>query len=194
MDANTASSPKSKRRSPITREVGEQRLVNATLELLRERPMGEIGVRDIAARADVNHGFVHVWFGGKTQLLTRAMRELTSQVSAQVANAPAGTLVARPFDPEVALLVRLVMWITLDSGQVPDMSDMPVIATLTERYETTEGMRPDVASMAAKQAVALVVASAMYGPLIGVNSNDDALAMFGLWRHIVGLLGQYPPA
>jgi AcrR family transcriptional regulator len=54
-----------KRRSPITREEGEKRMIDAAIDLIRERPFSEVGVRDIAKRADINHGFVHVWFGSK---------------------------------------------------------------------------------------------------------------------------------
>ena len=190
----TPTSPKPKRRSPISREEGERRLVAATIELLHERPMGEIGVRDIAQRADVNHGFVHVWFGGKTPLLTRALHELIAGLVRNIQQAPAGSFAAQPFDPEVMLVVRLVMWISLESGETPDMNGMQVIETLTRRYVELEGLRPDVASIAAKQAVASAIAASMYGPLIGVTSNESAVEMFSQWRHTLGLLAKYPPA
>lgn len=190
----TPTSPKPKRRSPISREEGERRLVAATIDLLHERPMGEIGVRDIAERADVNHGFVHVWFGGKTPLLTRALHELIARLAENIKSVPAGTFAAQPFDPEVMLVVRLVMWISLESGEMPLLEDMQVIETLTRRYVELEGLRPDVASIAAKQAVASAIAASMYGPLIGVTSNEDAVIMFTQWRHTLGLLAKYPPA
>lgn len=58
--------PAARRRSPISRAEGEQRLIQAAKQLIQEKPFSEVGVRDIAALADVNHGFVHTWFGGKT--------------------------------------------------------------------------------------------------------------------------------
>lgn len=156
--------------------------------------MGEVGVRDIAERADVNHGFVHVWFGGKTPLLTRALHELIARLAENIKSAPPGSFAAQPFDPEVMLVVRLVMWISLESGEMPDMKGMQVIETMTRRYVEVEGMRPDVAAIAAKQAVASGIAVSMYGPLIGVTSNESAVEMFTHWRHTLGLLAKYPPA
>jgi AcrR family transcriptional regulator len=66
--------PKPKRRSPITRAEGERRLIEAAYQLIQERPFSEVGVRDIAAVADVNHGFVHTWFGSKNDLLLAVVR------------------------------------------------------------------------------------------------------------------------
>ncbi|MEY4392623.1 MAG: Bacterial regulatory protein tetR family, partial [Actinomycetota bacterium] len=61
----TKTQSKAKRRSPITRAEGERRLIDASIQLLLEKPFKDVGVRDIALRADVNHGFVHTWFGSK---------------------------------------------------------------------------------------------------------------------------------
>lgn len=60
----SGNSPK-KRRSPITRVEGERRLVEAAYQLTQNRPISEVGVREIATLADVNAGFVHTWFGSK---------------------------------------------------------------------------------------------------------------------------------
>lgn len=185
---------KQRRRSPISREEGERRLVDATLQLLNERPVNEIGVRDIAERADVNHGFVHVWFGGKGPLLTKALYQLMDGLSARIASAPAGSQAAGPFDQDVLTAIRLVMWITLEGGESPVMQERPVIETLARRYVDVEGLRPDVAQIAAKQAASFAIAGAMYGPLIGITGNADAEEMFRLWRHTLGLLAKYPPA
>ena len=64
-----------KRRSPISRAEGEKRLIEAARKLIREKPFSEVGVRDIALLADVNHGFVHTWFGGKNELLLAVVRD-----------------------------------------------------------------------------------------------------------------------
>jgi len=186
--------PKQKRRSPISRAEGEQRLIDAAIALLLERPFGEVGVREIAARADVNHGFVHTWFGGKGPLLERVAETLLARVSDSVRATPPGTLAAQPFDPNVQLAVRLVMWLTIESGATPVVRDQAVMKALAERYVAVEGMTPDVARLAAQQAVAIAIATVMYGPLIDIDSNEAAAQTFGLWRHIVGLLVEHPPA
>lgn len=54
---------KARRRSPITREEGERRLIQATVGLLAERPIGEIGARDIAAQQAVAIAVATVMYG-----------------------------------------------------------------------------------------------------------------------------------
>lgn len=186
--------PGRKRRSPITRAEGEQRLINAAIELFAEKPFSEVGVREIAARADVNHGFVHTWFGGKGPLMERVAQVLLERLAGDLKETPAGSLAAQPFDPDVQLAVRLVMWLTLENGAPPVVRDQAVMRALAERYVSVEGMSPDIARLAAQQAVAIAIATVMYGPLIDIDSNEAAAQTFGLWRHVVGLLVQHPPA
>ena len=51
-------------------------MIDATIELLLKTPFKDVGVRDIAAVADVNHGFVHTWFGSKEDLFIAALKEV----------------------------------------------------------------------------------------------------------------------
>ena len=195
MTSKKTTPDKPKRRSPITRAEGERRLVNATLELLRERPFSEVGVRDIAARADVNHGFVHTWFGSKNDLLKRVALGLLHDVAHQVETTPAGQPTIQPFDPDVNLLVRLVTWLNLENADISDiMRDQHVTAAFARRYENVEGLRPDVAQVAAQQIVAMGTAAAAFGDLLDITSNEDFVNFMLQWRHIVGLLAKYPPA
>ena len=130
----------------------------------------------IAARADVNHGFVHTWFGGKNALLNRVMAILLERVSGTVRSAPAGDLAARPFDPDVQLVVRLVMWLALEGETSPaSLTDAAVITALAERYRTVEGLSPGDAHIAAQQAVAIAVATVMYGPVVRSEEHTSEL-------------------
>ena len=49
-----AQDPPKKRRSPISRAEGERRLIDAAYQLTIDRPISEVGVREIATLADVN--------------------------------------------------------------------------------------------------------------------------------------------
>ena len=187
--------PKPKRRSPITREEGERRLIVAAVELIREKPFSEVGVRDIAARADVNHGFVHTWFGSKNELLKRVLVDLFESVSSRISASPAGSPAVQPFDPDVQLLVRIVTWLKLEGVDLADLlREQKIISAFAERYEKVEGMRPDVARTAAQQIVAMGTALIAYGDFVDITSNDDLDTILGQWRHIVGLLVKHPPA
>ena len=53
---------------------------------------------------------------------------------------------------------------------------------------------PMLAGGALPVRVRIAVAAVMYGPLIGIDSNEATVQNLALWRHIVGLLVEHPPA
>jgi TetR/AcrR family transcriptional regulator, repressor for neighboring sulfatase len=55
-------------------------LVAAAVELLKDRSVEEISVRDVAAAAGVNHGLVHRYFGSKSGLMEAAVEQLSTEV------------------------------------------------------------------------------------------------------------------
>jgi AcrR family transcriptional regulator len=57
-------------------------LVQATTELIVEKGLA-ISVREIAGRAQVNHGLVHAYFGSKDGLLSAAFDEINARAAAE---------------------------------------------------------------------------------------------------------------
>lgn len=191
----TTTPQKPKRRSPITRAEGEQRLINAAIQLVRERPFSEVGVRDIAAAADVNHGFVHTWFGSKNDLLIAATRQLVEQGASRVAEAPPGQQALNPFEPDIQLAVRLAVWLDLEGANARNpVKGMPIITALAQRFIEVEGLSPEIAEIAASQAVAIGLGVVIFAPLIDLDEPEKVAEVFKLWRHNLGLLAKYPPA
>ncbi len=183
-----------KRRSPISRAEGERRLIQAAKQLIREKPFSEVGVRDIALLADVNHGFVHTWFGGKNELLLAVVREQLLALAEAVPLAAPGTPAVNFFDPEVVSLVRLVLWLDLEGVDTGGLfSNMPILEALTARYVEVEKIDPAIARDAAIQAISIGLAANTFGPLLGMTGMDNIIPVMQLWRHIVGLLAKYPP-
>ena len=186
---------KTKRRSPITRAEGEQRLIDAAIQLVREKPFSEVGVRDIAALADVNHGFVHTWFGSKNDLLVAATQQLVEQGASRISEAAPGQLAIDPSDPDIQLAVRLAIWLNLEGTNSRNLlQEMPIITALTKRYIDIEGISPEIARTAAAQAVAIGLGVVVFAPLIDLDGPEDVNDVFMLWRHNLGLLAKYPPA
>ncbi|MSO15845.1 MAG: TetR/AcrR family transcriptional regulator [Ilumatobacteraceae bacterium] len=94
-----------KRRSPISRAEGERRLIQAAKQLIREKPFSEVGVRDIALLANVNHGFVHTWFGGKNELFLAVVRnQLLALAEAVPLAAPEGDDEVITADPRPTIM------------------------------------------------------------------------------------------
>ena len=194
MKSSTGSQIAKKRRSPISREEGEKRLVSAAAELIRHSPFSEVGVREIAELANVNHGFVHTWFGSKNDLLLAVLREKFSVMAEGVANAPPGTPAINFLDPDVRLVVRLVLWLDLEGVKTTGLfENMPVIDALTTRYIEVEKIDPSIAREAAIQALSIGLGAGMFGPLLGTDSIETIVPVMKLWRHIIDLLSKNPP-
>lgn len=186
---------KPKRRSPITRAEGERRLIEAARQLIQDKPYSEVGVRDIAELADVNHGFVHNWFGSKNGLLLAVVRQQFLEIAEKVKTAEPGTPAINFLDPDVTAAVRLVLWLDLEGVDTGGLfNDMPILDALTERYITIEGIDPSIARQAAVQAIAIGLGAGTFSPILGMTGQNDVMPVMALWRHIVGLLGKYPSA
>lgn len=186
---------KTKRRSPITRAEGERRLIDASIQLLLEKPFKDVGVRDIALRADVNHGFVHTWFGSKEDLFIAALKQVLNTLGDRVAAMPNAQMLAVPFDPYTQLAIKLTTWLKLEGVDLKSaFPTHPVNDALADRYENQLGMKPDVATTAARQAVSFIMAAVMFGDMFDVDGPDDLTQMLEQWSYTIGLLVKYPPA
>ena len=184
-----------KRRSPISRAEGEKRLIEAARKLIRQRPFSEVGVRDIALLADVNHGFVHTWFGGKNELLLAVVRDQLLALAHAVPLAEPGTPAINFFDPEVISTVRLVLWLDLEGVDTSGLfGNMPILDALTTRYLEVEKIDPSMARDAAIQAISIGLGASTFGPLLGMTDMENIGPVMKLWRHIVGLLAEHPQA
>jgi len=184
-----------KRRSPISRAEGERRLIQAAKQLIREKPFSEVGVRDIALLADVNHGFVHTWFGGKNELLLAVVRDQLLALAEAVPLAAPGTPAINFFDPEVVSMVRLVLWLDLEGVDTGGLfGNMPILEALTARYVDIEKIDPSMARDAAIQAISIGLGAGTFGPILGLTDMSTIGPVMKLWRHIVGLLAEHPHA
>ena len=189
--AEKAAAPK--RRSPISRAEGERRLIEAAKQLIREKPFSEVGVRDIGLLADVNHGFVHTWFGGKNELLRAVAIHQVLEIAKNVPEVAAGTP-ALVMTPEIVAVVRLIMWLDLEGFDVGVKSIItPVIDAMTARFIETEKLEPSVARELAIQAIYLGAGAATIGQMAGIADEQSGRDMFQFMRHIYGLLAKYPP-
>jgi AcrR family transcriptional regulator len=68
-------------------EVVKADLLHATVELLAERPAGQVTVRAIAERAGVQHSMVARHFGSKAELIAAAVESVASRYATVVASA-----------------------------------------------------------------------------------------------------------
>lgn len=195
MTNTTKTAEKPKRRSPITRAEGEKRLIEAAEALIKQKPFSEVGVREIAEKADVNHGFVHTWFGSKNDLFLAVVLKLANELAADVEKATPGQPALNAMDPKVILLVRLLMWLDLEGVNIrAAIGDLPVISAIADRLIHSDNIDPSIARVVALQAVTIGIGTATFARLLGTEDQRDLSQVFVLWRHIIGLLAKHPPA
>jgi TetR/AcrR family transcriptional regulator, repressor for neighboring sulfatase len=75
---------------PVGREAVSRALLDAGAELFADLGPARVSVRDVAARARVNHGLVHRHFGSKEGLLRAVLEDLSSNIHEEVSAAGCG--------------------------------------------------------------------------------------------------------
>ena len=116
---------------PKGREAVEAALVRAAADVLAEEGPRNAGLREIAKRAEVNHGQVHHYFGSKDALLRAAMRHLALEhFTNATARAHGGSLPAPLTLTEDArywqAVIRLVLDGELDIARIEVDEDISV--------------------------------------------------------------------
>lgn len=140
-----------------------QLLLDAARELLAEKPAPEVTIREIAARAGVQHALIRRHFGSRDGLVTVVVAETLSQFAAAVASAP---------DLAAALRVGLEQFstnLTLSSGMAmlvvrQDVGELPHYP-LADAYQA-QLLRAGVESGRARDTAVMVIAL-MSGWMVG---------------------------
>ena len=189
-----AATPPKKRRSPITRAEGERRLIEAAYQLTQDRPISEVGVRDIATLADVNAGFVHTWFGSKNDLFIAVVTQQISELAEIAFRAAPGATALNFEDPKMVSTIRLLLWLHREGVPVENLFYNKIILdTLTKRFIEIENLDPKIAREAATIAISMGLAIGSFAPMLEMTGITDIQPVMNLWRHILTLLAKYPP-
>lgn len=183
-----------KRRSPITRAEGERRLIDAAYQLTQDRPISEVGVREIAALADVNAGFVHTWFGSKNDLLIAVVKQQIAEIAELALQAKPGTAALNFEDHKLICVIRLLLWLHLEGVEVEHLFYNKIILDiLTKRFIEIENIDPKIAREAATIAISIGLAVGTFAPMLEMTGVSEVQPVRDLWRHILSLLAKYPP-
>jgi AcrR family transcriptional regulator len=181
-------------RSPITRAEGERRLIDAAYQLTTDRPISEVGVREIATLADVNAGFVHTWFGSKNDLLVAVVKQQIAEIAELALQAKPGTAALSFEDPKLICVIRLLLWLHLEGVKVEHLFYNKIILDiLTKRFIEIENIDPKIAREAATIAISIALAVGTFAPMLEMTGVSEVQPVRDLWRHILSLLAQYPP-
>ncbi len=128
---------------PRGREEVSAALIDAAAELFADGIPALVSVRDIAARANVNHGLVHQYFGSKDALIAATIEELARQRAEIVENAPdeaTAVRMALRFQHDQPAYTRLLAWWLLEGRNLRDLDLKfgPIRAMVDNAYGTDQ--------------------------------------------------------
>ena len=190
----TINSASSKRRSPIGREEGRQRLINASITLLQKTPFSQVSVREIAKLADVNKTFIHSWFGSQQLLYLSVAERMIGELLNKITTNDSKEVALNPFDQDVKFTVRLLFWLELEGLDTSLLS--PLMDRLLEAYTirlvSHEGLSVTTAKDLTPQAAALGLGIASYGKLLGMENPVNFARSLELWRRQLDFLREMP--
>ncbi|MBK9647577.1 MAG: TetR/AcrR family transcriptional regulator [Deltaproteobacteria bacterium] len=127
------------------------RLRAAAAELFRERPPGEVSVREIAQRAGVNHGLVHRLYGGKDALVLAVLRQVFRETGEAIAARAAQDFeAALASGLDVLLRERWIAGVIAHALARGDLNQLPV-ASMTPLVRQLHGepLDDDLAALTA---------------------------------------------
>ncbi|MCA2274234.1 TetR/AcrR family transcriptional regulator [Mycobacterium intracellulare] len=185
----TTTSARGRGKPPTGRAEVAAAILEAATELFAERGPAATSIRDIAARAGVNHGLVFRHFGTKEQLVGAVLDHLGADLSAQLETDTPAEVVQRSLDRQMRVMARTVLD-GYPAGQL--QKRFPNIATLLD------GVRPlyddEVkARLAVANALALQFGWRLFAPVLrsatGIEELTDAELRAAVGAEVERMLG-----
>ena len=162
-------------------------MVEATVELLADRPVDRITVREVAERAGHHHRFVAAWFGGKAGLV---LAVLDHQIRALPAPG-AGVLRSGELDAASVRVVQLLNWLVTNHPEVlAEREETPLLDRMVAFYRET-GLDADDARLFSQLVAAATTGFVLFGDVLGLRPGDLRRLVDLQWR-LLGALTADP--
>jgi AcrR family transcriptional regulator len=168
-----------------------QRLVETTIELLRNRPFPEVTTRLIAEVSGVNRPAILRQFGSKEALFDEVAAELSRRFAARAKQA---TGLGMLTDPDMALRARLVAWLV---GEGDDPShfrleeDGPSAIALRARLAEHGPVSEKTARIFHRMAILLAEGFLVFNDTHPTRPPEDLVAMMELFFEIRASLSSF---
>jgi TetR/AcrR family transcriptional regulator, repressor for neighboring sulfatase len=175
-------------------EASATAILLAAAELFGERSPSQVSLRAIAARAGVNYGLIHHYFGTKEAVLTELMARASTAAADRMAEASTidealGVLVDPAAD---AAYARMLAWAMLD-GTDPSrlVGASPAIARLTELLVAEAGDRdlPADPSVLAAAMVSAILGWRLFRPFVTTAVGLDGVQAASVPDAVRALVG-----
>jgi TetR/AcrR family transcriptional regulator, repressor for neighboring sulfatase len=147
---------------PTGRDEVAAAILDSAAQMFAERGPAAASIRDIAARARVNHGLVFRHFGAKEQLVAAVLNHLAARVTTLIdAGAPTAEI-----EVAATLQLRVIARALLDGFPVGQLqTSFPGAARLVDEIRP-QHPSDDAARQAAAHAIALMLGWQMFEPFL----------------------------
>jgi len=170
----TSRQPKDATRPRVSHEEAAVRLIEATIELLRELPIPQVTTRRIAERAGLSMMAIARNFGDQHGLLAATANELANRFASAAESSARATIV---FDQNLVLRTKLVAWL-LQSGVDPERLaqglSRPIMRLMAQRQQQLGEVSERTAEVMNELVTVAMEGLLTFGP---VHQIDDAMAV-----------------
>jgi AcrR family transcriptional regulator len=173
--------------------VGKDEVVAAVLrsaaDLFAEQGLAATSIRDIAARAKVNHGLIHRHFGSKDGLVAAVLDHLGQHLAGLLAENAEGSKVADAIDRQL----RVLAYASLDGYPIGELqSRFPTMGVLLDAVRDRHSSELS-ARLAAAHTIALQLGWCLFGDFLrastGLEDMDDRTFVRSVGDTVASILG-----
>lgn len=170
---------------PRGREEVTDAILAAAADLFAERGPTATSIRDVAARAGVNHGLVYRHFGTKDQLVGAVLTWLGSHFSALIASSPEPAVAQAAIDRHLRVIAR----VSLDGFPVGELqSTFPNVARILEPMLRRHGDNRET-RLAAAHSLAVSVSWCLFGDFLRAATGLKDISEADLQASILAVAG-----
>ena len=179
---------------PIGKDEVSAAVLQAASELFAEKGPAATSIREVAARAGVNHGLLHRHFGSKRQLLAATLQYLADSAAALRESGASQAEVEATYEFQARVMVRS----TLDGFPVEELQQrFPGMEAFLDQVRA--GHTDDrTARLLAAHGMALQVGWGLMGPTLrvafGLQGLDDNAIRTAVAEQIAKIVAAEKPA
>jgi len=190
--------PPPKRRLPI-QIANEARMLDATIELLRDHPVDEITSRMIAHTSGTATNYISRYFGGRDGLFLAVANQLSVRISTMVRSERSMLEIDRPGNyvtrimeiPEVAMWFKVYRY--LSGRELPDTrphGKPALVASVEEAITLIFGLEGEYVAVCANVFITYIMGYAAFGPFLGTTDEEAERALAAMATIVTLLVDQ----
>lgn len=189
----SAPSDTRKRRQSLSRELSEQRLIEATIVLLKTHTVSEISVRQVAHEADVNHGLVHSYFGSKSGLLVAVADQLITDLITTLNQDNRKSFDFDCIDSEKEAIIGVLLWLMVTGEEISVFQILgALVVSVSSHLANRDRISPTNVDSAAVLMVSMSIGGMLYRLMHTTESQQSVKDATALWKHMMHLLADNP--